>query len=253
MGDIENLATYQSAVAMSEKQDRLLYPFFALVNATHSDQMTCDLQMWDGGVMYAVPILAKCGINSSNEIWGALELPQQGDYVLVMFVGPYTGQPIIVGTVFPFLESYFQSSQTPVNSSSKQFTKKILETNHENTFRRIFKSGTSVEVAENGSVTIETPSGSYIQMDESGDTITIEAKGADVNINTSSSGTVNLNGTGDYITKYTELNTQLQSLISALNAHVHTSAAAGSPTTPPVTPMSLNISTAQSSKVQVGG
>lgn len=168
--------TYQNAVASSQKELVLNYPFVAQVKAVYSDRMACDLQTWDGGEIYNVPVLTRCGINTQNEIWGEMDFPQVDDYVIVLFVGPYTSQPLIIGTVFPFLLSYFQSNQTPVNSSNKQFTKKLLETSHENTYRRIFKSGTSVEVGEDGTTTVETPSGSYIQIDESGNDITIEPK-----------------------------------------------------------------------------
>lgn len=246
-------ATYQNSVQNSLKPVPTLFPFFGQVQTSYSDRMACDVVTWDGGILYNVPVLTKCGLNPSNQVWGEMELPQEGDYVLVFFVGPYITQPIILGTVFPFTNNYYQSNQTPVDSSNKQFTKQILQTNLPNTYRKVFKSGTTLEVQEDGSVIWETPSGSYLEIKESDGSITVDAHGSNFNINTGSGGTVNLNGTGDYVTKYTELNTQLQSLISVLQTHTHTSAASGSPTTPPLESFSTSFSSAQSSKVQVGG
>ena len=55
-----------------------------------------------------------------------------------------------------------------------------------------------------------------------------------------------------YLVTYTELNSALQNLITALNAHVHTSAAPGSPTTPPVPPtLSVDITSAKAPLLQV--
>ncbi len=188
MGDLD---TYQNAVVASHRDTSVSFPFMALVLVSYSDRMACDIQTWDGGTIYNVPVLTKCGINSSNQIWGELDLPQAGDYVLVFFVGPYNSQPVILGTVFPYLMNYFQSNQTPVDSSSKQFTKKILEINHENTYRRVYKSGATLEVGEDGTVTIETPSGMYFQISEANSNLVISAQS---NTITLESGKVLING-----------------------------------------------------------
>lgn len=169
--------TYQDAAAKAPKTVPQLFPFIALVKNAYSDRMACDLQNWDGSILYNVPVMAKGGIDSSGEIWGEMETPQVGDYVVGSFIGPYLSNPIIIGAFFPYLMDKFQNGQTPENSGSKQFTKKLLEANKLKTFRRIYKSGTTVEVGEDGTVTIETPTGSYIQMKESDGTITLDSSG----------------------------------------------------------------------------
>ena len=131
----------------------------------HSDSNTCDVEPLRGGRKYSVPILTKGGL-INDEVYGELELPQPGDFVVVLFVASNEAQPFVLGTVLPYMHSKFQSSQQPVNSASKQFTKKLLQKGKEKTFRKIFKSGTTIEVQEDGSVIIETPSGQYVQIDE---------------------------------------------------------------------------------------
>lgn len=259
--------THQNALFDSHKPLPPLYPFTAQVAQAYSDRMTCDLALPPfvaytsstppQPTYYNVPVLVKGGIDpTTNEIWGEMETPQVNDIVIAAYVGPYKERVIILGTIYPFLLSYFQSNQTPVNSSNKQFSLKLLVADELKTFRRIFKSGTTLEVGENGTVTVETPSGSYIQMNESGDSITIQASGSNVNINTGSGGTVNLNGTGDYVTKFNELSSAVSSFNTTLNNHTHAVTTAPGTTSAPnggLGGLSLEISSAQSSKVQVGG
>jgi hypothetical protein len=61
-------------------------------------------------------------------------------------------------------------------------------------------------------------------------------------------GNITLNGNSKTFVTHAELNTALQTFITALNLHVH-----GSAGTPPVTPMSLNISAAATTTVKTGG
>jgi hypothetical protein len=61
-----------------------------------------------------------------------------------------------------------------VNSESKQFTKKLLEADKPLEDRYIFKSGTTVQIEEDGGVIIEVPSGTYIHIDEANGKILIE-------------------------------------------------------------------------------
>jgi hypothetical protein len=61
-----------------------------------------------------------------------------------------------------------------VNSASKAYTLKLLETGKENTYRKIFKSGTTFEVGDDGTVTLETPSGTYVLLDEDNGIIKVE-------------------------------------------------------------------------------
>jgi len=64
---------------------------------------------------------------------------------------------------------------------------------------------------------------------------------------------IELNGNTKAFVTHAELNTALQTFITALNLHVHTGAGPGNPTTPPVTPMSVDISAAATTTIKTGG
>jgi hypothetical protein len=64
---------------------------------------------------------------------------------------------------------------------------------------------------------------------------------------------IEFNGNTKTFVTHAELDTALQTFMTALNAHVHTSASSGSPTTPPVSPMSLDISAAETTTIKTGG
>jgi phage gp45-like len=61
-------------------------------------------------------------------------------------------------------------------------------------------------------------------------------------------GDIYLNGADRRLVTYDELNTALQGLVSALNAHVHPSTGA-----PPATPMTLDISNSRTITIRTGG
>jgi len=158
-----------------------LAPFFAMVVAVHSDRNTCDIRTIDGLAMENVPVLGKFGLADGGNVWGEVELPSPMDYVIVMFIGEHTRQKIIIGTIAPYLVNEYQTGQIPPSSTSKTYTKKLLEPLKNKGYKKIFQSGTTVEVFEDGSTVVETPSGTYIEVDETlvtglGKT-TISAKG----------------------------------------------------------------------------
>lgn len=87
-----------------------------------------------------------------------------------------------------------------------------------------------------------------------------EITGTDYSVTVTTDGTIkivgkeiNLNGDTKTFVTHAELDTSLQSYNTAIGMHVHTSAVAGSPTSPPVTPMSIDISAAKTTTVKTGG
>lgn len=74
-------------------------------------------------------------------------------------------------------------------------------------------------------------------------------KGKTIAINDSA---VNINGSSKAFVTHAELNSALQSFMTALNLHTHPTAASGPPS-PPTAPMSLNISAAATTTVKTGG
>jgi hypothetical protein len=157
-----------------------------IVQAVHPDEMTCDVTTGkntmttvggssqvkhSNGILHKhVPILSRCGLDdsTSKQVWGEMELPAINSAVVIIFILGKESFPVIIGTLFPYAHDLFQDGQTPVNSSSKQFTKKILEKNLDvKTYRRIFKSGSTLEVKADGTMILETVSGQYLELDES--------------------------------------------------------------------------------------
>lgn len=149
-------------------------PFFAKILIVHSDRNTCDIETLDGFAIKNVPLCSKVGL-VNGKIYGVLDLPEVDDYVLIIFGGPYRRNMIIMDTITPYLKDEFQVGQSPVNSTNKAYTAKLFEANKEKTYRKIFKSGTTLEVQDDGTLILETPSGTFIKIDESaGGTVAIE-------------------------------------------------------------------------------
>jgi hypothetical protein len=81
--------------------------------------------------------------------------------------------------------------------------------------------------------------------------IHLKADGS-IAVTTASGKALEINGNSKTFVTHAELNTALQSFITALNLHVHPTAALGPPS-PPTSPMSLNISSAATTTVKTGG
>ena len=145
----------------------------AEVLAVYSDRNTCDVKsLRTGGKHKDVPCLTKGGL-IDEEVYGEIDLPAVGDRVILSFLEGRETLPMIVGFIFPFIHSKY-SSGTPVNSSNKAHTLAFLEEDKPKTYKKIFKSGTTIEVQEDGSLIIETPGGNYFHIDEANGKIIIE-------------------------------------------------------------------------------
>lgn len=157
------------------RRSDLAESYFAEIVKVYPERYTCDIKsLRSGQVVRDVPVTTTAGV-IDGEIYGTFEMPAEGDRVMVGFIENRESLPIILDTVIPFLTSEFgEDSQTPVNSSNKAYGLKLLEAGKENAYRRIFKSGTTIEVDDDGTVTLETPSGTYVLLDETNDKIVVE-------------------------------------------------------------------------------
>lgn len=161
----------QNSVNKSPANPSVKIPFFAEVTDAMSDRMACHIKTVDGYELNNVPVLVNGGLVDGAP-YGERSLPSIGDWVLVMFAGKYERMEVIVGTVVPYLTSEFQADA--VNSTNKAFSLKLIEADKRLSDLKIFKSGTTFEVDENGSVVLETPSGTYVQIDEANDKVVVE-------------------------------------------------------------------------------
>lgn len=164
----------QNAMQQMNKQQRMTAPFLATVNKVYPDRYTCDITT-DGNVpMNNVPVMAECGL-IGGEVYGTFDMPAVGATVIVTHMGVTGDKPIIMNySFYPYLTNEYGKNQTAVNSGNKAETKKLLETGKSLVYRRIFKSGTTIEVGDDGTIKVETPSGSIIKMDETSDIVSVK-------------------------------------------------------------------------------
>lgn len=139
-----------------------LAPFIAKVTNSYSDKMTCDLQTLDGQPLKNIPVMNNAGVVDGAP-YGEINLPEVGDYVIVMYAAYGNRHKVVIGTITPYLSNVF--SKDAVNSSNKTFAKKVTESGVTKERRIIFKSGASVQVQKDGTIIVEAPNGMYIQMD----------------------------------------------------------------------------------------
>jgi len=145
--------------------------FLAKVTQVYSDRMTCDVETLDGATVANVSILTKGGL-VDGEVYGEMCLPALDDYVVVGFASYGQRHKAILGTILPYMLNEF--IKDAVNSGSKQFTKKLFEADKPLEYRRIFKSGTTVQIEEDGGIIVETPSGTYIKISETDSELLVE-------------------------------------------------------------------------------
>lgn len=138
-------------------------PFFAKVIQVYSDRMTCNIETLDGAPIANVPVITKGGL-VNGEVYGEVCLPAVNDYVIVDYASYGQRHKVIRGTILPYLVNEF--IKDAVNSSSKQFTKKLFVAGKPLEDRRIFKNGATIEASQDGSVIVEIPDGAYIKMDK---------------------------------------------------------------------------------------
>jgi len=163
--------------------------FIAQVIEVYSQRVTCDLKTHDGQVLQNIPVMSQAG-TIAGAPYGTVSLPAIEDFVVVMYASYGTRHKVIVGTIFPYLANEF--SKPPVNSGSKTTATTMLEADKPLEDKIILKSGTSVLIEEDGTITIETPDGTFFKLDVAAGTFEL----TDSNGNTivSSASTVTING-----------------------------------------------------------
>jgi hypothetical protein len=147
-------------------------------------------------------------------------VPLPGDYVTLVKV--------------PGKESYVAVGVLPILDNADEGEKKIFSRDSGGNVKA------KIYLDKTGKLTIDTDSDIDIN---GGGTITID-------------GTTNieLNGNSKSFVTYTELNMALQLLVTALNSHTHTGVqAGGSSTGTPGSPMTLDISSSETSTIKTGG
>ena len=169
--------TFQGAISYllrSEGDENSHYATsdIAKITEVHPETMTVDLESWQGPVYLNIPVIADTGLitneDDEREVYGEFNMPRVDEYVVVMFLSNEEGKPFVWGKITPYaMEEWKEDMQKAVKSEDKQFTTKLYEADlEEGVFRRIFQSGTTIEVDDKGTTTLETPSGTYFQVSE---------------------------------------------------------------------------------------
>lgn len=148
----------------------------ATIDRVYPERYTCDITTENGTTLKNVPVMAECGlIGDAEEVYGTFDMPEVGSSVLLLQVGGTGDKPLIINASFyPYLYTKYGKSQTAVNSATKTETTKLLEAGKARHYRKIFKSGTTMEVTDDGTIKVEVPSGSIVTVDESGDSVSIK-------------------------------------------------------------------------------
>lgn len=145
----------------------------------------------------------------------SMVVPKVGEYVEVYFLEGNENKPVYLGQVAEF------EGQTP-----SKYTDPETVVLYENPV-----TGVSVLYKESEGVA-----------DISFETVNVDSEA------------LNLNGDSKAFVTYAELDTALQSLVSAINSHVHAGVqTGGGATAPPTAPMSLDISASETQTVKTGG
>lgn len=204
----------------------------AEVETVYADRNAADVKVLRTGArMKNVPVQTKGGL-IDGEVYGELDLPDVGNIVIIDFIEERESLPRIVGVVLPYLYSKFQADQTPVDSGSKAFTLKLLEAGKEKVYRKIFKSGSTLEVDEVGNIIFETPSGEWIKISETDSEI-------------------HLNGNTKSLVKFEDLESAMSLLATWLDTHTHSGVTTGGGASgPPVGGSGLDISAAEAAKLK---
>ena len=157
--------TKQNAVVKSMATFTRSGTAVAQVLATYSDRVTCDVRLLEGLELRNVPVGTDCGvieIGGEKKVYGKIELPIVRNYVMILFIG---GRPMIIGNTFPFLNELFLEEKqllagpndiTGPEMERKEYTTKLLEKDKPKTYKRVFPSGTTLEIDDDGSVFLET-------------------------------------------------------------------------------------------------
>jgi hypothetical protein len=176
-------------------------------------------------------------------------MPKINDYVYVFFLSGNRNKPRYFGTAHEYIDmtpSEYDGTETTnvllqlgdffikLDESIKEFT--LYDANQN---KIIFNKDGIKETDVNNNIRETTNTGIKLTDKNSN---TIETTGT----------VVNINGSTKSLVTYTELNNAITAFLILISAHVHTSAAPGSPTSTPTSAITFNITASESTKIKTG-
>lgn len=148
----------------NSKNARQLKQICAVVQIikAYPEKMSYDVKDFVGFQYKLVPQLSLVGAVKNEGTYGNVEMYAEGSHVVVLFVGML---PMIIGSVVAYDATDYQ--QEAIGDDSKQYSRRLLN-NDRKAYRKILRSGTSVEVTGEGEIRIETNSGSSVVISDDG-------------------------------------------------------------------------------------
>ena len=193
-----------------------LYAMWGTVLSAKSEHNTVNVELENGVELRNIEVrsLEWAGVNTVG--YGERDLPPKGCPVLIIFPG---------GNI----ENGFVLCST-LNRFENKHKTELLVNGKEDEHLRV-REGKKTILKINGA------------------TIVVNVDGS-VDLDPASGKTINIAGDTKNFVTHAELNTALQTFITSLNAHIHGGVTSGGASTLIPTPMSLDISTAEATKVK---
>lgn len=195
-----------------------------------------DVEMETGIEIRSVPVASPTWVvPDSGVIAGTKSVPPVGSKVLVLILGSVE-ESIVIGSGF---DEYEQSHRARFPEGEEAIASTVLPGGWEITYDR-----------ETGNWTMTNSSGVTIEIDDENDEISVTIGSNTLKITDSQ---FELGGNTKSFVTHGELDSALQTFLTALNAHVHSGVSTGGGTSGPlVSPLVLDISLAESAKAKTG-
>ncbi len=197
----------------------------------YSIDCSCDVQLSSGILVTHVPVRSLEWVGSDgNEGFGERDLPPEDCKVLLLFPDGMIENAFILCSVLETIGTIGDEMQGGLLAAGKETEyQKIKEGGLKKTYDKI-----------TGEYTLEL-NGATIQIDVNGGVIITPASGENIE----------LAGNTKNLVTHAELDSAIQSFITALNAHVHSGVLTGGGSSAiPVGPMSLDISGAEATRLE---
>ncbi len=216
------------------KQSSLFNPLYiawAKVLKAYSDDASVDVELSSGMFLTHIPVrsLEWAGTDGSNP-FGERDLPPKDCRVVIIFPDGIIENAFVLCSVLETIGTVGKQNKIEFLVSDKEDESlKIREGGLKETYDKI-----------TGVYTLEI-NGATIQIDANGGVIITPNAGENIE----------LAGNTKNLVTHAELDTALQNFITALNSHVHSGVTTGGGSSAiPVTPLSLDISTAEAARLE---
>lgn len=222
-----------------------LFCMWGKVTDTHSEDITADVALETGIQLRHVQVRSMewSGANEDRG-FGERDLPPEGSKVLLLFPRGDIEKAIVLCST---LDTVWEVGE----KQKEQFG----ETGKEREYKKVNEVGwIETYDKDSGDFKLESSSDDtnqiVISIDRSNEKVTVSVGDTNLEVTTTE---VNIAGSSKSLVTHAELDAAIQSLVSALNTHIHTGVTTGPGVSgPPGAPVSCDISAAEASKAKTG-